>query len=83
MPRPKKEEPIDTIELSWHIKDIQWLYESYDEYNFQMTDEEARDILSIILSNHDASIGVNWDVIGYYIDEWISEKEAEAEEKDG
>lgn len=46
----------NTITISWHILDVQ-------NVRPDLTDAQARDVLEALERNHDASIGVNWDVI--------------------
>lgn len=46
----------DTIEISWHIDDVKHQDET-------LTDEQALEVLHLIKNNHDATIGVNWEVI--------------------
>ena len=41
---------------AWHIDDVK-------QQDSSLTDEEAREILQSIDHNHDATIGINWDVI--------------------
>lgn len=48
----------DTIAIEWHIDDV--FSERPD-----LSAEQALDVLQYIKDNHDASIGVNWDVINY------------------
>lgn len=54
----------DRIILVWGIDDV---IAKASDNGIELTDEEAWDILSHIESKHDASIGVNWDVIWEYI----------------
>ena len=46
----------DAIAVYWHIDDVKSLKND-------LTDEQARQILATLKHRHDASIGVNWDVI--------------------
>ena len=59
--------PISEIEteikITWSIHDIK----SRDS---TISDEDAIEILLLIRDNHDASIGVNWDVIDRAIIVW-------------
>lgn len=59
--------------ISWSVDDFEgraaeregenlWHYK-YDRTKFQ-------DALDTMISKHDASIGINWDVIDYYLDEY-------------
>lgn len=50
----------DEINISWHFTDVQ-------EQDDTLTNDEARQILQLMKHNHDATIGINRDVI----DEWI------------
>ena len=51
-----------------------------DDADSPLTDDEAREILATIDRRHDASIGVNWDVIGDAVATVIGEKKAAADE---
>ena len=57
----------DTISITWTIADVKSLDES-------LTDDECRQVLAIAEKNHDASIGINWDVLETYIDEVAGER---------
>ena len=46
----------DAIAIKWHIDDIK----SRDN---SLTDDECRNVLVSLKSDHDATIGINWDVI--------------------
>lgn len=60
----------ESISITWHIDDVL-------STDGSLTREEAMNILLDIKNNHDASIGVNWDVIEQYIIYFIKEKERE------
>ena len=47
-----------------------------------LTNEECFEILDIIERNHDANIGVNWDVIGYYVSDYVTNEEYENDKRD-
>ena len=59
----------DEIAIIWSVEDViqecDWL-----------TREQALDVLQHIDHKHDATIGINWDVI-YYNAEWMYPKEAD------
>ena len=61
----------DTIEISWHIDDVKGQDES-------LTDQEAREILQMLKDQHDATLGINWDVIDCVIDMYKQDKEEAA-----
>lgn len=52
----------DEISIVWSIEDVKSLDDS-------LTDDECREILQAAVNNHDATIGINWDVLQYHIDE--------------
>jgi hypothetical protein len=62
----------DAINIVWSIGDIHSYNDETsnvnDDYK-KLTDDEARGILLQIERNHDAEIGINWDVIDVYLDE--------------
>jgi len=51
--------------IKWHIDDI---LERAKELKVKMTRKKAKEILLTMRSKHDATIGINWDVIDYWID---------------
>ena len=55
------------IHIKWHIDDIKAAAEQMGIAS-RMTDEDAREILEIVKYRHDASVGINWDVIEVHID---------------
>ncbi len=63
------------MSVRWHVDDVHWrVYElGYDP----LTNEEAREVLEDVKHGHDASIGINWDVIDFHIEEFMREKEGE------
>ena len=52
----------DTINIQWDIHDV-WNLDA------DLTTKQCRDVLSLIEREHDATVGVNWDVIALAIDE--------------
>ena len=52
----------DEISITWCVEDVKSLDEN-------LTDDECRQVLQMALRNHDATIGVNWDVLQCHIDE--------------
>lgn len=49
------------IAIIWHIDDVR-------EVRPDLTDEQARDVFYSVQENHDATIGVNWDVLSFWAD---------------
>jgi hypothetical protein len=62
----------DWIAEWWHIDDVAMQAESMGE---TLTEDECRDVLAMIMHKHDCNIGINWEVIGYWINQVISERE--------
>ena len=57
------EEVKTEIQITWTIKDVK----SRDS---TLSDNDAIGILLSIKDNHDAAVGVNWDVIDAAIEAW-------------
>lgn len=55
-------EDKDSISISWHIDDVK-------EIAPDLTDDQCREVLQNADNDHDATIGVNWDVLEYHVDE--------------
>ena len=67
-------DPENEVEFIWHIEDVK--DHAANMCNWPgMTDEEARDILEVMKRRHDCTIGINWDVIDYYVEDAKYEKE--------
>ena len=47
---------VQEIEIKWHIEDIQSIRPD-------LSDEQASIVLTHLHRNHDASVGINWEVI--------------------
>lgn len=57
------------ITITWYIDDIIDRDKARsDEGEDIITDEEAREVLANLEGNHDANVGINWEVIDYWID---------------
>jgi len=65
---------MKTITLNWHTEDVLALA---NEIDIKLDEKEADKIIERIGQTHDASIGVNWDVIRthiYYFDDEREDK---------
>lgn len=56
---------MKTIEIRWSTEDV---LGKAEEMDIELTEEQADVILDNIERYHDASIGINWDVIEYHIE---------------
>ena len=54
--------------ISWSIDDI---VDKASETGFEMSDTAAREIISKLNHDADCTVGISWDTISSYIDEWI------------
>jgi predicted nucleic acid-binding Zn-ribbon protein len=57
----------DTIVIAWSVEDVLSIAPD-------LTVEDARDVLAMALHNHDANIGIRWDVLEVWADFKRSEK---------
>lgn len=62
----KEEEPVKEVAFHWCADDIKG--RAKERGIFNLTDKMAGDVLVALKNNHDASIGVNWDVIDIWTD---------------
>jgi hypothetical protein len=60
------------IKITWSTEDVLM---RADELSIELTEHEADNILDELYENHDASIGICWDVIASYIYQYDSERE--------
>ena len=77
----------DKIAVVWDVHDVKSTTIAGDPdrgvEDSWMTDEEAREILQEMDHRHDASIGINWDVIEVYVDDLKHEKERKNGQTEG
>jgi|TARA_E500000318_G_C3435061_1_gene162685 hypothetical protein len=52
----------DYIEIRWHIDDVRAV--AQDEFDMELSDGDCLEILESVKKSHDASLGINWTVIG-------------------
>ena len=58
---------MKTIAIKWCTEDV--LYQA-DNLGIELTEDQADDILESLEHKHDATIGINWDVISFYIENY-------------
>ena len=68
----------DQIFISWCKDDI---LKQAKQNNVELTDKEIISVLQLMINNHDATVGVNWDVIDCCIHEIISERNESNDKK--
>lgn len=66
------------INCRWHIDDVK-------EVRPELTDDQCREVLRTAKRRHDATIGINWDVLTIWARELFPEVDAEsaADEPEG
>lgn len=55
------------LEVPWHIDDVHNIRED-------LTAEQCAEVLEAVGDNHDAEVGVNWDVISWYAEDLFPEE---------
>jgi len=60
---------MKTIVIKWSTEDVLWQAEQLD---LELTEDQADDILESLENKHDASIGINWDVISFHIENYLN-----------
>ena len=66
-----EEKEMDSISLGWEIADVR---EQARRNGQELTHDELREVLYLTKKNHDASIGVNYEVLSIWIDFVIDER---------
>lgn len=61
----------DYIAVKWHIDDVKGLIDMYNLPIEGMSDDDFREVLQIAGRCHDATIGINWDVLEVHL-EWYA-----------
>jgi len=54
------------MSIWWHTEDVQ---NHARDCNIKISEGEARVILDLAQDNHDCNVGINWDVLSYWIDQ--------------
>lgn len=62
---------LKKIKIEWCIEDVLSMDIAKDN---NLTELEASEVLSAVQSKHDPCIGINWDVLGYWVQEVIDER---------
>ena len=63
-----QEQLPNEITITWCIEDVESISED-------LTDDECREVLRLAKKNHDATIGINWDVLETWADQVRSDRE--------
>ncbi len=58
----KNRPDVDQITITWHVEDVQG-------QRPELTVAQCRQVLKALERNHDATVGINWDVIDCVADE--------------
>jgi len=60
-------------DATWNIADIQHRFKEMK--GSTITDDQAWEIASLMEREHDANIGISWEVIDIWVDYWLEENE--------
>jgi hypothetical protein len=60
---------MQVISIKWSTEDVLWQAEQMD---LKLTEDQADDILDTLEARHDASVGINWDVISFHIENYLN-----------
>ena len=60
------EPETEIVAVFWQKEDVIWRAE---DRGLSLSDEKAGQIVEALESNHDACIGINWDVIDFHLDD--------------
>ena len=63
---------MNSISIGWEIEDVR---EEARRKGQELTLDESRETLRLAKKNHDASIGINWEVLSIWIDFVINMRE--------
>jgi hypothetical protein len=63
---------MDEIAILWHIDDVKSIADD-------LTNEECREVLRRAKRNHDANIGINWEVLKVWADQVREERKEETD----
>lgn len=63
----------------FHIRDIQGICEQHDNILPELNNEQAKEVLDIVGNKHDASIGINWEVLEHWIEEYVRDNDLRAD----
>jgi len=55
----------ETISIVWHVDDV---LEQAKQRNIKISRDQATHLLHRMDAKHDATIGINWEVIDCYLD---------------
>ena len=57
-----------TIQIKWSTNDV---LSRAEDMGVEITEEQGDEILQSVFDNHDATIGVNWEVIEFHIEDFL------------
>lgn len=60
-----------SINIVWSVEDI---FERARQENIKITEKQALEILENVENNHDANIGINWEVLDFHIEDITTEQ---------
>lgn len=79
--KERNSEDENEIKIVWSVEDVFSLMFPDEDGTRGHTDEEldiARKVLDLAKDNHDATVGINWDVLQMWLDEVQAERSAQS-----
>ena len=74
----KTKNRMTTISITWDMTDV---IEQAKSRDITITEDQACDILEMMLNEHDANVGINWETIDVCIDYYLNELKKKEEVK--
>lgn len=72
--RAISEEFKDEDMIVWSVGDIQ---QDAEDAGGSISEDDARNLLHQMIRKHDASIGVSWDTIRVWVDDYLADKKGD------
>lgn len=73
---------VDSDEYALAVWCVDDVLELAENKGITLSRDEALEVMDSVGRNHDAEIGINWDVISHWIDIVVSDREVEEEESE-
>ncbi len=65
---------IESISLPWNREDVKYIAESWFDEPIKLTEDDIDYVLTQIEANFDASLGISWETIAFYVYEFKEDK---------
>ena len=72
----KDEDGNFVVRSDWHVEDVQ---ECATDNGVELTADEAHEVMRMMADGFDANLGINWEVIESYIDQFDTYRQTKKE----